>query len=540
MKFHRVLAGCALAVLAVSFGAGGFRLFQRHRQENDPERVTIRFAHWQLEAGVGEAFDRLARDYEKLHPKVRIEQLRIPDRVFSQWALTQLIGGTAPDLIELGFSIDTLLKARHFEPLSRFVEAPNPYNAGTELAGLPWRNTFVDGLDSGFDEKLGDTYGIPSFFATIRVYYNRALLQEITGSDQPPASFDEFVALCERTRTFAARSGRKLVPIAASRDNAPYLLDELFASQSQKLVHAFTPLQRLQASPDSFFSAYLGGGWTFDHPAIRSGLTLMREVGQFLQPGFLQLRREDAIFHFSQGHALMVAAGSWEATGLRTQSRFPIGVFRLPVPGPDHPRYGRHTWGRAAESGGRSVESAGRRITGPFGLYQGSKHPEVALDFLRYLSSQRAHQVFVDISGWLPVVVGVTPPANMAGFIPDPVGAPGSFGLRWGTGEILRLTENSWHVLFAPPGGVEAFVAQVAPRYAEAMRADLRRRDRRSFQQLMLGDSSLEASRQLALRRPGDSIEQFKFESLFQAQNEREVYYYYMNHRLAEMDRPRR
>lgn len=537
MTRHRLLAWGAVALLAACFGFGGLRLFHRHRQEADPTRITLRFAHWQLEAGVGEAFDRLARDYEKLHPRVRIEQLRIPERVFSQWAITQLIGGTAPDLIELGFSIDTLLKARHFEPISRFVDAPNPYNAGTALAGMPWRNTFVDGLDSGFDEKLGDTYGIPCFFATIRVYYNRELLREITGTEEPPATFDDFIAVCEQTRTFATRTGRRLVPIAASRDNAPYLLDELFAAQNQKLVHSFNPLRRLMTSPDAFFSAYLGGGWSFDSPAIRSGLTLMREVGQFLQPGFLQLRREDAMFHFSQGRALMVAAGSWEATGLRAQSRFAIGVFRLPVPGPGHPRYGAHTWGRAAESGGRSVESAGRRITGPFGVYQGSKHPEVALDFLRYLTSQPAHQTFVDLSGWLPIIVGVTPPAAMAGFAPDPVGVPAGLALRWGTGEIQRITENNWHVLFAPHGGVDAFVTGIAPRYADAMRADLRRRDRRSFQQLMLGDSSLEASRQLAARRPDDAIEQFKFEALLQTQNEREIYHYYMNHRLAEIER---
>jgi hypothetical protein len=56
----------------------------------------------------------------------------------------------------------------------------------------------------------------------------------------------------------------------------------------------------------------------------------------------------------------------------------------------------------------------------------------------------------------------------------------------------------------------------------------------------MLGDSSLEAVRQLAARRPDDPVQQFKLESLLQTKNEREVYYYYMNYRLAEIDRARR
>jgi hypothetical protein len=80
----------------------------------------------------------------------------------------------------------------------------------------------------------------------------------------------------------------------------------------------------------------------------------------------------------------------------------------------------------------------------------------------------------------------------------------------------------------------------VAPRYREAMAADMRRRDRRSFQQLMLGDSSLEAVRQLAARQPDDPVQQFKLESLLQTQNEREIYYYYMNYRLAEIERASR
>lgn len=534
MKAERFFRVLAIGLLAGFFLLGAWRLVERRREERDPARVTIRFAHWQLEAGVAEGFDQLAREYEALHPHVRIEQLRIPERVFSQWAITQLIGGTAPDLIELGFNIDTLLQARHFEPVSRFIDAPNPYNAGTALAGVPWRNTFVDGLASGYNDKLGDYYGIPSFFATIRIYYNRDLLREITGRDEPPQTFDAFLALCEEARAFARRSDRALVPIAASRDNAPYLLDELFASQTQKLVHQFSPLRRLAVSQDAFFSAFIAGGWSFETPAIRSGLSLMREVGQFMPPGFLQLRREDAIFHFSQGKALMVAAGSWEATGLRDQARFSIGVFRLPVPAPDHPRYGAYTWGRAAESGSSTAESGGRRTTGPFGLYQGSRHPEVALDFLRYLTSQRAHQTFVNVSGWLPVIVGVTPPEAMRAFAPDPNGGLGGLTLRWGA-EILRVTENHWHLLFAPHGGVDAFVAEVAPRYPEAMRADLQRRDRRSFQQLALGDSSLEATRQLAARRPDDPIERFKYESLLQSQNDREAYYYFMNYHLDRL-----
>lgn len=516
-------------LVAACFGFALVQVARRETAASDPARITLRLAHWQLEAGVQEAFDRLARDYERLHPEVRVIQMRIPQRVYPQWLTTQLIGDTAPDLIELVANAETLILGRHFEPITRFIDAPNPYNRGTALEGVPWRNTFIDGLASGYNEKLADYYGIPCFYATVRVFCNETLLREITGSTTPPATLDGLLALCERTQVFAARTGRQLVPIAGSRDNAPYLLDQLFEAVSQKLSHQFTVARTLHASPDSFFQALLAGQWSLRDPAIRAGLELMREVGRHMQPGFLQLRREDAMFAFTQGKALMLAAGSWETTGLRAQAGFPMGVFQLPRPGPEHPRFGAFTWGPPAETGGRP-------LTGPFGVYRGSAHPEVALDFLKFLSSQRAHQEFVNLSRWLPVVAGVKVPEAMRGFEPDFDGQLQGVSLRWGT-EIKRITENCWHQLFAENGGVDAFIVAMEPQLTAAALADMNRRDKRSLQQILLSDPALEGARQLAAQRPGDALAELKFRALLESQDDRETYYYQTHYRLAEVTR---
>jgi len=257
-------------------------------------------------------------------------------------------------------------------------------------------------------------------------------------------------------------------------------------------------------------------------------LELMSEVGRYMQPGFLQLRREDAVFAFTQGRALMLAAGSWETSGLAAQARFPLGVFRMPLPGPEHPLYGQHTWGRPAESSGRAV-------TGPFGLARDSANPDQALDFLRYLTSQRVHQKFVAQSRWLPVVIGVPVPESMRDFEPDLTGALPGLNLRWGT-EIRRLTENHWHRLFTERGGVESFTTAMAPELPRAAQGDLRRRDRRAQQTLLLGDPALEGTRQLLLRSPSDPGLAVKFQSLLQGQNDREAYYYQIHLRLKEAE----
>lgn len=531
MTWERRFQVLAAGLVAACFLYALVQSVSRSVEAADGERIVLRLAHWQLEAGVEEAFDEIARDYEALHPNVRIVQMRIPQRVFSQWALTQLVGGTAPDLIEIGYNLETLQKARYLEPITREVSLPNPYNAGTELAGVPWRNTFIDGLEVGFDDKLGDYYGIPTFFATVRMFYNRDLLREITGRDEPPQTFDAFIELCERTRAHALQTGQVLVPISGSRDNAPYVLDELFEGLSQKLVQEYSRGQGLYPSPDSFYLAMLAGGWSLKSDAIQAGLGLMRDVGRYMQPGFLQLRREDAVFAFTQGKALMLAAGSWETTGLMAQARFPLGVFRLPQPGPDHPKYGAFTWGRPAEVSGRAV-------TGPFGLTRDSAHPEQALDFLRYLTSRNVHQKFVQRSRWLPVVSGVDVPRGMEGFEPDLEGSIPGLNLRWGT-EIRSVTENAWHLLFSEQGGVEGFTQAASPLMEEAAIGDLRRRDRRAAQQIMLADPGLESIRQLRQRDERSAELQFKFQTLLQGQNDREAYYYQIHYRLAEAEAER-
>jgi raffinose/stachyose/melibiose transport system substrate-binding protein len=517
-----------LLLVGVVFAYAATRVWQRTREEADDGRVTLRFAHWQLESGVGEAFAAMIAAYEGINPKVKVIQMRIPERVYAQWAMTQLIGGTAPDIMELGPTLETVVQARHFEPLSRFVNDPNPYNEGVPLEGVPWRSTFIDGLASGYTEKLADYYGIPCFFATIRVFVNGELLREITGSDALPESFDTFLAVCGRVREHAAETGRRIVPIAGSRDNAPYLLDQAFETVLQKRVHASGFIPNLHPSPDSFFLGYLRGEWSLDDPEPRAGLGLMRSLGRELSPGFLQLRRDDALFAFVQGRALMVAAGSWEASGLNAQAPFPIRVMRLPLPERDHPEFGKFTWGPPAEASGRAS-------TGPFAIYNGTKHFDVALDFLRFLSSQSVHRAFVQRSGWLPVVTGVEAPASMAGFEPKLDGALQGLSLRWGT-EIRRVTETHWHTLFAEDGGVEAFIAATREAYGKGVLADLRRRDRRAFIEMGLADPGLEANRQLGLRRPDDEALRRKYEAMLQAQNEREIYYYQMHERLAELE----
>lgn len=458
--------------------------------------VVLRLAHWHLQSGIPEALGERIAEYERLRPGVRIEQMVIPERSWPAWQRTQLVGGNPPDLLELavarGMTDD--LRARYLLPLTPWVEQPNPHNAGTPLAGLPWRTTFIDGLagSDSFSAGLAEYFGVPTALFTVRIYYNRNLLREILGEDRPPRSFDAFVELVERARTWAEREDRPLVPIAGSRFNAPHLLDRLALAQLQRLGQRLDWARQLDPHPDRQFNnaafGFLRGEWDFDTPDVRSAFALARIAGGAMQPGFLQLGREDATFLFTQGNALMIVTGNFDITSLGREAPFPLGVFDIPLPGADHPRFGAGVIGPASE--------ASKQPAGVFGITRASRHPEQALDFLRYLTSRPANERFSRDTLWLPALAGLDPPPGAEAFAARLEGAVDGPSLFLGESARL-LHDRNLHRLVAPHGGVERFIEAIAPAYEAAVREDLARATARVERAIARADTLLEAYRGL-------------------------------------------
>lgn len=499
---ERVLNSIGIGLLVVCFAISLSRILLHSKQEADPEVTTLRFAHWQLESGVRDALDAMAREYEAQWlargRKVRVEQLAIPERVYPNWLVTQLVGGTAPDLIQLGIGINDERTARFFTPLTREVGEPNPYNKGTALESVPWRETFVDNLGSSlsYNPQLLEYYGIPMSIYTIRVFYNKALYREIAGDAPVPRTYEEFVALCRRTIEFGRAHRRPLVPIAGSRYNAPYLMSDLFASQTQRAMLAIDRPRLLHADDNVREMAFIDRRWSLHDEPVVAGLELMREVSGFMQPGFLEVSREDAAFYFAQQRALMVVTGSWDAVSFRSQAPFEIGVFPIPLPAADHPRYGKNMLGPFSEAGIGTGMS--------FGLTRSARDPLLALDFLHYLGSLPASRLFTERSGWLPAVVGVEPAAAAEPFRPFTEGYPEGFSLVRADMETARIVGKHMYLL---PGenGLDAFLDALGKDYPRAVLQDLWSSDRGRARALIRNDTTLTALDALARIHPDDA-----------------------------------
>src|SRR5690606_25111455 len=117
-------------------------------------------------------------------------------------------------------------------------------------------------------------------------FYNRTLWRSMLGDTPPPANYDEFIAVCERVRSISQESGRKVIPIAGSKSNAPPLLNRLFSSQVQRLAQSLDRYKNMRPSMPDIGLAFLSGDLSLDDPSLTSGFELMRESAAYFQPGY--------------------------------------------------------------------------------------------------------------------------------------------------------------------------------------------------------------------------------------------------------------
>ncbi len=453
---QRVLNWIGVGLLAACYVISLQRVFHIRSQADDKQIVTIRLAHWQLESGMRQAITDVAAAYTKLHPNVRIEQLPVPERVYSTWLVTQLIGGTAPDLIELGgTSLTDEYLARYFQPITEEVEKPNPYNAGTPLEGRKWRDTFLDGMNGApaYNGNLLEFYGAGPAMVTIRLYYNKDLFAKALGPDAPPPdTYERFIDACKKLEAYGDKRGVPLVPLAGSAYNGPLMMGRLFSSQTQRWNLENDDLLDMKSTADMsriwLSLAYLQGRWSLKTPSFDSGISLEHDVSQYMQSGFMQVQRDDATFYFLQQRSAMIATGSWDVESFRSQASFPIGICNIPLPGRDNPKYGAGVLGQFSE--------ASTSTSACFGLTRTSPHSAEALDFLRFLTSRTGVDLFCRTSHWLPGVEGVPVPESVKDFAPVLDGYPGGPGLTVGA-DTTRIATSQFYLLGGDGDAVEAY-----------------------------------------------------------------------------------
>lgn len=492
IKFRNI--GFLLLGLAYAVSVGVVVL--RMTRENSDDRIVIRLSQWQLEGTVRAAIDEIIRRYEEINPRVRVIHIAVPDRSYLPWVQTQMIGGTGPDMVEYSWTSPDI--ALHFQPITDDVMRPNPYNRGTELEGVPWRDTFVDALvtDDGFVKALNQYYGVTMTTHIPRIVYNKDLMKKITGKDGPPENYRELLEIDRQVRAYGREHQMSLVTMANSIDSARMIMDGFVSMTAGHVAQRLERSHRLQYGRYELAQSFLRGEWSYYTPDVQAGLEIMKTFGEISTPGFVQRLRDSALNDFVNGRALMMLTPSWEASSLFQLCPFPIAAFRYPMPMQDDPVYGKYSLG---------IFSEGQVVTGmPFYVSRSTKHRAEVIDFLQFMTSKTGSQIFTDLSHWQPSIRGVEPSAFAAQFKQVTegytFGAGASFTLAGGN-ETRNYFYETLHTIWAAGGSVEAMQKELTRGMPGKILAEFSREARVTLQNTRREDTAATA---VVLRDPGE------------------------------------
>lgn len=434
-RFLKFLADYyALLVILVVFVASLTKVIMVNREQQPENTIVIRIGHWQLESGVRDGINQLAKEYQKLHPNVKVVQDAIPEAAYSQWLSTQFIGGTAPDIVEMGmlpYQIMISFYNRYVYPLTPLVNKPNPYNAGTEFADVPLRNTFIDGLSSGYVNELQEFMTMPMAGFTSRVFYNKTLLKEITGTDQPPTDYRNFLAVCNKIRAYKEPTGRMITPIVGSKYHFNMWEWNLAEIITYRTMEVADFNRDGGVSNDEMFVAIKNNKLSFLESPIEAKYRIVRDISRHCQVGFVGLTRDEGVFLFAQQKAVFISTGTWDMSSLinLAKGKFELGIMDFPMPLSDDPYFGKYAVGPKYDTAGQGAN---------FAVTRNSKHPEIAMDFLLFLSSKLRNEQLNKIIGWIPAIRDTDSAPMLKGFKPNYYGIYPNFQPNLGGESYIR------------------------------------------------------------------------------------------------------
>ena len=505
--------GLLLFALAYIFAC--YWVFTKSTPLSNDREITIRIAHWQIELGPPDGIQAAIDRYMELNPNVEVKQVLVPGTVYRQWMRANFAGNSAPDIVEYGAWLDGLadLPVRYFDPLTEDLMEPNPYNEGTVLEGMPWLETFTDEL---MEQRLnspepGQYYAATLTRGSLRLFVNRNLLKEITGSSERVEDFEGMRRIFKQTAAFSQKEGRKILPLGGSKDNAIWIMSFYAGGVMNKHNRTMDDYGFLGLYPWQTQWKYLNEEWNYQIPGITAAFNILAELDKQMPLGYMSFLRDEAVRQFMRGEALFIFAGTWEATSLRRLADFPVDAWRCPQPTTSDPVVGEHMLGHYADG----------NVSTSFGLYlnKRSPHREVAVDFLRFITSKEGNQLFTDKSGWLPSIKEVSVAPEIASFISPEDGyafAGSNISVGGGTRSVFQ---KNLHLMTGPDGSIDEFAAAMDRDMPKAVRSSLAVYERSARWAVLPQDARVIAYGGLWENKPDDAVLLLGQQRLEAAQN---------------------
>lgn len=300
-----------------------------------------------------------AKAFEEKYPGVKVNVQVIPRTGYDQKIMTQIAGGSAPDVIGTGdVQIPTLVNRNFALDLTPYMESDPEFDSSD------WYPEILEGLT--YDGKV---VGLSDNWDTQALYYNRALFRA-AGVAEPTAdwTWDDYRAAAEKL---------------TSGDGA----DKVWGSFWQKW---FVPVADAVAAAGGSVYDEAGRTCTLTSPESIEALTFLDDLRrEGVDPGATEdrvLGREpDEIFAAGKA-AMLVGDGRWGAYAFNEAEDLDWAVAELPK-GPK----GRSNFFHLAA----------------YSIPSNSKNPDTAWAFLRFMTSREGVMMGIAESQGVPAIKSV-------------------------------------------------------------------------------------------------------------------------------------
>ena len=355
MSTPRVLLAAVLAALLLLAGC---------RREGGVAETVLHF--WGL-GREGEVVAELVPEFERAHPGIRVEVQQIPWSAAHEKLLTAFVGGSTPDLAQLGNTwIPEFVALRALAPLTPWIEGSATVRPEHFFPGI-WSTNVV----------ASTPYGIPWYVDTRLLFYRRDILAA-AGYPEMPATWPAWRAAMEAIKRQVG-ADRYAIFLPLNEWAQPVILG----------LQNGSPLLGDEWSRGAFREPAFSAAFGFYLDLFRDGLA--PPVGNNEIANMYQ--------EFARGYFAMVVTGPWNLGEFKR--RLPAEVqdawATAPFPGPDAAHPG------VSLAGGSSLV-----------LFASSPHPEAAWKFIEYLSAPAQQLRFYALTGDLPAQVAAWEDSSLA------------------------------------------------------------------------------------------------------------------------------
>jgi multiple sugar transport system substrate-binding protein len=303
----------------------------------------------------GEVVKDLVPEFERENPGIRVVVQQIPWTAAHEKLLTGFVGGSPPDLAQLGNTwIPEFAAIGALEPLDARVAASRALSPGDYYEGI-WKT-------NGFD---GATYGIPWYVDTRVLFYRRDLLKAAGYSEMP------------RTWSGWREAMRKIK--GGSKSHYAILLPT--SEWEQATIFGLQERSSLLKDGDT------RGG--FAQPDfVRAADWYVSLFHEGLAPVVSYTQLGNPYQEFSRGYIAMWITGPWNLGEFRRRlaPELQDTWMTAPVPAPDG-----QEWPGYSLAGGSSLA-----------LFRASTQKDAAWRFVEFLSRPEVQTRFYALSGDLP------------------------------------------------------------------------------------------------------------------------------------------